>query len=277
MLNEVIDYISPKPDGHYIDCTLGGGGHSEAILSKTEGRCRLIGIDMDKDAIDYSTQRLKKYPNVKYIQGNFSNVLKSLKEKADGIILDLGVSSHQFDEGGRGFSIRFDGPLDMRMDINQVITAYDIINDYDVEEIARIIKEYGEDRFAKRIARKIVEAREREPIKTTVQLSDVIKKSVGRFDCVIRTFQALRIAVNDELKNIESGLESCVNMLAQSGTIVVISYHSLEDRIAKNMFKKYFAGGDIAILTKKPVMADDDEIRMNPRSRSAKLRAVRHL
>jgi len=291
LLELAINMLGIRPDGTYIDATLGGGGHSEAILAKLGNSGKLIGIEQDDEAIAFAIKRLSKYSTFNAIKSNFadihsqiSNLLPaSLREalqagnsQFDGILFDLGVSSHQFDEASRGFSIQGEGLLDMRMDQTQGKTAADIINTYQEKELVELFRNYGNEPFSGRIARVIVENR---PINTTSQLSQVIQKIVPkkdprrRLDSVVRVFQALRIAVNNELENLEKALNDAISMLKPGGRIVVISYHSGEDRIVKNIFREHNKK-DLVILTKKPLMATDEEIRSNPRARSAKLRAA---
>jgi len=300
LLEKVIHFLNPSPGKTYVDGTVGGGGHAQMILRALKGKGLLIGIDRDNEAIDAAKERLIKYgKNLKLVLGNFADIKGILNElkiaKVDGILLDLGVSSHQIDEAERGFSIRNDGPLDMRMDKDQKLTAADIVNTYSAQDLAKIIFEFGEERLSRKIGRYIVKQREKNPFRTTLELSEAIKASLGRippkrvFDAVTRTFQALRIAVNDELKSLSRALEDSIGLLDPAGRIVVISYHSLEDRIVKNAFRAnekvctcprqapVCTCGKVPklkVLTKKPVAASEEEVRVNPRSRSAKLRAA---
>ncbi|AIS52715.1 ribosomal RNA small subunit methyltransferase H [Thermoanaerobacter kivui] len=300
LLKESIEYLNIKADGIYVDGTLGGGGHSEEILKRLKAG-RLIAIDRDIDAINAAKERLKDYKNVYYVNDNFKNIkeiLKNLKiDKVDGILLDLGVSSYQLDETQRGFSYMKDAPLDMRMDKESPFSAYDVVNKYSEEELERVIKEYGEEKWASRIAKFIVEARKKSEIKTTFQLVEIIKNAIPASarregpHPAKRTFQAIRIEVNEELKDLDKAIEDMVEVLRGKGRIAIITFHSLEDRIVKNTFKRLekpcicppkmpcTCGKKplIKIITKKPVMSSKEELEVNPRSRSAKLRVAEKL
>lgn len=298
LLKETIQFLDPSPGKTFVDATLGGGGHAQAILKALKGKGRLIGIDRDSEALEAAAPHLKG-GDVILVHDNFSNIreiLGALKvKKVDGVLLDLGVSSRQIDEASKGFSLRLDGPLDMRMDKDQKLTAADIVNTYSADDIARIIFEFGEERSARRIARGIVKEREGRGIRTTLDLARAVRESLGRippkkaFDALTRTFQAIRIAVNDEIGNLSRALKESIEILNPHGRIVVISYHSLEDRIVKNAFRTgehpctcprqapiCTCGKSpcLKVLTKKPVMAGKAEVLKNPRSRSAKLRAA---
>ncbi|WP_029688536.1 16S rRNA (cytosine(1402)-N(4))-methyltransferase RsmH [Thermoanaerobacter sp. A7A] len=300
LLKETIEYLNIKPEGIYVDGTLGGGGHSEEILKRlTTGK--LIAIDRDLDAIKASKERLKNYKNVEYINDNFKNIkeiLKSLNiDKVDGILLDLGVSSYQLEEVKRGFSYMKDAPMDMRMDKNSPFSAYDVVNKYSQQELERVIREYGEEKWASRIAKFIVKEREKGEIKTTFQLVEIIKNAIPASarregpHPAKRTFQAIRIEVNEELKGLDKAIEDMVEVLRGKGRIAIITFHSLEDRIVKNTFKKLenpctcphnmpcTCGKEplIKIITKKPVLPSKEEIETNSRSRSAKLRVAEKL
>jgi 16S rRNA (cytosine1402-N4)-methyltransferase len=279
MAKEVIEYLKPDKGKVFVDCTLGGGGHAEAILKaltplspSPSGRggekgVRVIAFDQDLEAIEAARQKLAEYSNIEYIRDNFSNIKKHVKEKVDGFLFDLGVSSYQIDEAPRGFSFQKDGPLDMRMDRGQKLTANEIVNRFPAGEIERIIRDYGEERFARRIARAIVEKR---PLNATFELKEIVEKAIPTWrkrESVSRVFQALRIAVNSELENLQKALKDSVELLRPGGRIVVISYHSLEDRIVKHAFRGF-------ALTKKPVLPSAEEIASNPRAKSAKLRAA---
>lgn len=299
LLNETVDGLNIKPDGIYVDGTLGGGGHSELALSKlTTGK--LIGIDQDKDALKAAGERLKKYEdNLILVHSNFSNILNVLEElgidKIDGMMMDLGVSSYQLDEATRGFSYMHDGELDMRMDRSRDFTAYDVVNDYSEEELHRIIKEYGEDNWAKRIAKFIVEARSEKPIETTYELVDIIKRAIpskARRDGphpAKRTFQAIRIEVNNELGIIAETIRDIETVLNPGGRISIITFHSLEDRIVKKTYKELNTGcicpsefpvcvcnnePKLKIVNRKPFVSPQEELEANPRARSAKLRVA---
>ncbi|NLS45571.1 MAG: 16S rRNA (cytosine(1402)-N(4))-methyltransferase RsmH [Firmicutes bacterium] len=288
MLDEVVWLLNPRPGGIYIDCTLGSAGHSLSLLELKGTQIQIIGIDKDKDAILAAKEKLVPFTEVvTFIHGNFSK-LKDIMGSigiphADGILFDLGVSGFQLDKTERGFSYMKDGPLDMRMGQEGDLCAKDLVNNLSGKEIAEILKTYGEERWAARIARFIVERRIKEPIVTTGQLVDVIKAAIPAGarrtgpHPARRTFQALRIAVNHELDNLRTGLNQAINLLRTGGRLVVISYHSLEDRIVKTTFlneSRLKKQGSLKILTKKPLIPCKEEIISNPRSRSAKLRAA---
>ena len=299
LLNECIDGLDIKENGIYVDGTLGGAGHSSEIVKKlTTGR--LIGIDQDMNAINAATKRLEPYKDrVTLVHDNFSNVKAVFKElgieKADGFLLDIGVSSHQLDEAERGFSYMQDAPLDMRMNSENSFSAYNVVNEYSEEEINRVIYEYGEERWAKRIAQFIVEARKEKPIETTFELVDIIKKAVpkgARKDGphpAKRTFQAIRIEVNGELEILERTIDDMTELLNPGGRLCIITFHSLEDRIVKNAFRKQenpctcppefpvcICGKKklAKVITRKPILPSDEELEENHRSRSAKLRIL---
>jgi 16S rRNA (cytosine1402-N4)-methyltransferase len=301
MPDEVLRFLAPKAGGCYLDGTLGGGGHSALIAEQClPGGGILIGLDRDQAALQAAGQRLAAFSEgVRLVYGDFASVSQHLDSlgirQLDGFILDLGVSSHQLDSAERGFSFQQDAPLDMRMDTSCGETAADLVNGRDEQDLERIIKEYGEERWAKRVAAFIVKARSEAPIESTLQLVDVIKGAIPkakweeRIHPATRTFQGLRIAVNHELESLEQGLRSAVDHLKPGGRGVVISFHSLEDRIVKHVFRDYAAGCScprnlpvcvcgnqprVRVLTGRPVMATDAEIEHNPRARSAKLRAV---
>ena len=304
LLNEVIEGLDIKEDGIYVDATLGGGGHSEKILEKLDkGRGFLIGIDQDIDAISVATERLKKYIDKKkliVVKNNFENidlVLDDLKiDKISGILFDLGVSSYQFDEGKRGFSYNKDAHLDMRMDKDIPLTCEKLVNEFSENDLYHIIKDYGEDIFAKNIAKKIVEYRQNKKIETTLELVDIIKTAIPaklRFISGVgknpakRTFQAFRIYINREMEVISIALDKIIDRLTVGGRICVISFHSLEDRIVKQFCKSESSKcrcnniictcepPKIELVNKKPIMAGELEIRENPPSRSAKLRVAK--
>ncbi len=304
LLNESIDNLNIKPDGIYADCTLGGGGHSYYIASKLSNKGMLIGIDQDTDALEAASKRLQKFDNVKYVHSNFSNIKNIVEglglgqDSVSGFLLDLGVSSHQLDEADRGFSYNHDAPLDMRMDITCPLSAHKVVNEYSESELARIIKEYGEERWAKRIAQFIINERNIKPIETTFELVSVIKKAVpkgARADGphpAKRTFQAIRIEVNNELGILEGTINDMVDLLEPKGRICIITFHSLEDRIVKNVFRNLenpctcprdfpvcVCGKKpkVKVITRKPIVPSDEELNANHRSRSAKLRVVEKL
>jgi 16S rRNA (cytosine1402-N4)-methyltransferase len=303
MPDEVIHFLNPQPGGIYLDGTLGGGGHARLILERCTPGGILIGIDQDHEALKAAGLRLDEFGSAaQLVHGNFGELKSHLDHLGisalDGFILDIGVSSHQLDSGNRGFSFQHDAPLDMRMDTSQGQTAADLLNKLSEQELERIIRDYGEERWAKRIASFIVNARLEAPILGTFQLVDIIKGAVpkAKWDEHIhpatRTFQAIRIAVNRELENLEAGLRSAIDHLKPGGRGVVISFHSLEDRIVKHIFREYATGctcprnlplcvcnnrPKVQVLTGRPVMATEQEIHENPRSRSAKLRATMKL
>lgn len=300
MLRQAVDALNVRPDGIYVDGTLGRGGHSSAILSQlTTGH--LYSFDIDQQAIDESRARLEAISsNFTLIKANYADMAEELKargvEEVDGILLDIGVSSPQFDDPERGFSYRYDARLDMRMDQSQKLTAYEIVNNYDYHDLVRILYRYGEEPYARSIARNIEKAREQSPIETTFQLVDVIKSSLPAKvrnkpgHPAKQSFQALRIEVNGELDNLEKGINNALTLLKPSGRLAVISFHSLEDSIVKDLFKKasqppHFASGiplkeseipqaDFQLVNKKPITADDSELQENNRSHSAKLRVI---
>ena len=294
LLKEVLHYLIPKKGGGvYIDCTLGGGGHSKAILERIYPDGLLIGIDRDIEAIKAARKELSNFlDRAILIRDNFKNleeILSNLKIKvASGVLFDLGVSSHQLRERERGFSFREDGHLDMRMDPTQKFNASTLINNYTEEELVRIFGKYGEERFSKRIARLIVLERQKNPITTTKQLADLViralpkakKRGRWRIHPATRVFQAIRIEVNQELDLLEKSLNQVIKVLEDKGRICVISYHSLEDRIVKNVFKKAERekvakeNYGLKIITKKPIRASQEEIKRNPKARSAKLRVA---
>ena len=299
LLNECIEGLNIKPNGTYVDCTLGGAGHSSHILKNLSKDGVLVGIDQDRDALTAAKERLKDYDNVRYVHSNFyniDNILSDLDiEKVDGILMDLGVSSYQLDEASRGFSYMQDAPLDMRMNRDNDFSAYDIVNNYSEEQLYKIIKDYGEERFAKRIANFIVNAREINPIQTTLELVEIIKNAIpakarreGPHPAK-RTFQAIRIEVNSELKILNKTIEDGVERLNKGGRMVIITFHSLEDRIVKLKYRelenpctcpKEFPmcvcgkKPTIKVLTRKGLAPSKEEIEENPRSRSAKVRVV---
>jgi 16S rRNA (cytosine1402-N4)-methyltransferase len=303
MPNEVLEFLEPRPGGLYVDGTLGGAGHSQKILQASSPDGRLIGFDRDSSAIAAATARLATFGNrVTLVHRNFSDMEDALAglgvASINGFLLDLGVSSHQLDMAERGFSFRYDAPLDMRMDTGAGPTAADLVNTLPEAELARIIKEYGEERWATRIAVRIAVAREKAPLRTTLELAEVVKGAIprkfheDRIHPATRTFQALRIAVNAELESLEKGLEAGLRLLAPGGRAVVISFHSLEDRIVKNIFRRLAQGcicpkhipicvcgnkPKLKILTGRPVIPGDEEQAANPRARSAKLRAAEKL
>ena len=281
--NEVAKFLDPKPNNDYVDCTIGEGGHAQAILEKILPNGKLLGIDLTEELIEALKLKFKDFKqNLVLVCDNFSN-LKEIAEKhgfrnVSGVLFDLGLSSWHLEKSGKGFSFMREEPLDMRYEGG--VSAEEIVDGCSEEEIARILKEFGEERFARRIAKTIVEKRRVKPIKTTFQLVDVVRSAVPlwyqkrRIHFATKTFQALRIAVNGELENLKETLPQAVDILKTGGKIVVISFHSLEDRIVKNFFRENSKNGKLKILTKKPVVPTIEEVRVNPRARSAKLRVA---
>jgi len=283
LLREVIDYLNLAPGKVIIDATIGGGGHAEEILPKIIPAGFLIGIDRDSESLEIASRKLECFQgSFKLVNKNFryiKDILKDLGVKeADGILFDLGISSIQMESAGRGFSIKNNGPLDMRMDKSQSLSAKGLVDSLREEELSDLIRDFGEERFHRKIARKIVEERRKRRISTTQELAEIISNCIPSKNkrCKIhpatRTFQAFRIRVNDELDSIEEALRDAPNVLKRGGRLCVISFHSLEDRIAKNILREYKTKGIFNILTKKPIVPKEDEILVNPRSRSAKLR-----
>ena len=300
LLDECIEALNIKPDGIYVDGTAGGGGHSLEIVKKLDKGGRLIAIDRDDAAIAAATERLKDYADrVTFVRNNFSAVKEVCEmleiEKIDGILMDLGVSSYQLDTPERGFTHNSDAPLDMRMDRRGELDAYTVVNTYSFDALKKVIYTYGEERFAPKIASAIVARREKEEIRTTGQLVDVIKSAIpasareGGHHPAKRTFQAIRIEVNGELDAIEPAIRSATEMLGSEGRIAIITFHSLEDRIVKQTYADLASGCNcpkslpvcvcgrkpiLNVLTRKPILPSDGEIEENPRSRSAKLRVA---
>jgi len=298
---EVLAFLSPTPGGIYLDGTLGGGGHARLILEASAPDGRLIGLDRDPEALTKAAEVLASFGDRAVLRhGNFSSAAEILAELGveglDGMLLDLGVSSYQLDAPDRGFSFQADAPLDMRMDPTTGITAADVLNGAAAEELARIFREYGEERYARRIARRIVEVRTERPLETTRQLAELVRATVpggripSRIHPATRVFQALRIHVNGELEHVSRGVSRGIDLLKPEGRLVVISFHSLEDRIVKRIFQEEASGcicpprlpvcvcnktPRVEILTRKVVRATAEEVEVNPRARSAVLRAVR--
>lgn len=297
LLNETIEGLNIKPEGIYADGTLGGAGHSYQIASKLNGLGRLIGFDQDEDAIKASTERLKEFKNVTIVRSNYRNMKEELNnrgiEKVDGILLDLGVSSYQLDTVSRGFSYKEEAPLDMRMDNRNEVTARDIVNNYSQGDLFRIIRDYGEDKFAANIAKHIVMNREIKPIETTTELAEIVKAAIPmKFrkqggHPAKQTFQAIRIELNSELSVLKESLMDMIDLLNPNGRICIITFHSLEDRIVKNIFKeaedpctcpKNFPTcvcgkkSKGKVITRKPILPSEEELKLNLRSKSAKLR-----
>jgi 16S rRNA (cytosine1402-N4)-methyltransferase len=303
MVSEILSLLQPEQGGVFVDGTLGGGGHAQAVLERLPAGGRLYGIDRDGEAIAESSRRLTPFGDAfTAIRGNFFDMKSLLLQRgiktADGILLDLGVSSHQLDAPERGFSYHSEAPLDMRMDTSAPLTAYDVVNTYPAPELARIFREYGEERFAGRIASALVRARESGPIRSTTQLAEIIKAATpaaNRWEGqhpARRSFQAIRIEVNGELSGLRQALADAAELLSPGGRLCVITFHSLEDRIAKQLFRELenpctcppkapvcICGKKpvVRILTKKPLTAGQQELEENARSRSAKLRAIEKL
>jgi 16S rRNA (cytosine1402-N4)-methyltransferase len=298
--NEAVEGLHIKENGIYVDCTLGGAGHSSLIASRLDPGGRLISIDQDDKAIENAKEVLHPYMSqVTLVKNNFRNIHQVLDEldieKVDGFLYDLGVSSPQLDEAERGFSYNHDAPLDMRMDQQSTLSAYEVVNQWEEEAIANLIFRYGEEKFSRRIARRIVEARSKEPIHSTLELVEIIKHSIPAAarrtgpHPAKRTFQAIRIAVNDELKAFEDSLSQAAERLRPEGRISVITFHSLEDRICKQFFQSQNQGcicppgfpqcacgqkPKLKIITRKPLLPNESELESNPRARSAKLRVA---
>lgn len=305
LLNEAVDGLNIKPDGTYVDCTLGGGGHSGLILSKLSENGKLYSFDQDITAINFNKDKFEEeneLGKISFIKSNFRNISEELNKRnilgVDGILYDLGVSSPQFDNADRGFSYNYDAPLDMRMDQSQSLTARDVVNDWSYEQLVRIFFRYGEEKFAKSIARRIEKVRQQTPIETTGQLVDLIKEAIpakarrkGGHPAK-KTFQAIRIAVNDELGALEESLEQALDLLNPGGRISVITFQSLEDRLVKVMFKQKTSLPELPpglpvipdsqkveykLITRKPIVPSEDEITHNNRAHSAKLRIIEKL
>ena len=296
MLLECINGLNIKKDGIYVDGTLGGAGHSKEILKRLSDKGKLIGIDRDIEALNAAKENLKEFTNVIYVHDNHDNIksiLENLKvEKVDGILLDLGVSSYQLDERNRGFSYLGEDELDMRMEKSQTLTAKDVVNNYKEEDLANIIYQYGEERFSKKIAKNICEYRKEKKIETTKELVEIIEKSIPKKfqndgHPAKRTFQAIRIEVNNEIKPLTKTVNDCIEVLKPGGRLVIITFHSLEDRAVKNAYVEakgkctcpkdlpYCVCGAKSlgeIITRKPIVATKEEIERNSRSKSAKLR-----
>ena len=296
MKNEAVDALGCQPGKIYVDCTLGGGGHSELILKRISPTCRLFAFDIDDDAIEFATERLKEYDNLTIIKNSYTNIKSALNSYGitkitGGVLLDLGASYHQLTKQERGFSFSKEAPLDMRFDMSSDFSAYDVINGYKEEELVRIFSEYGEERFSKRIAKSIVEKRRSQPIKTTTELAKIIVESTPKIKSSIhpatRVFQAVRIEVNNELKNVKKVLSDVLDLLDNGAIISVVSFHSLEDRIVKRFFKyesQKCRCNDlickcppprIELVNRKPIIASEKEVKENPPSRSAKLRIAK--
>ena len=296
LLQECIDGLNINENGIYVDGTLGGAGHSSKIAERLSNKGTLIGIDRDTQALKSASEKLKDFNNVKYVHGNhddIKNILEDLEvEEVDGILLDLGVSSYQLDEASRGFTYMQDAPLDMRMDKTSELTAEYIVNNYTEQDLAKIIFEYGEEKFSRNIAKKICEYRKDKKIETTKELTEIIEKAIPGFakkegHPAKRTFQAIRIEVNDEIKPLYNTVKNCIDVLKPGGRLCIITFHSLEDRAVKQAYAdaqgKCICPGDLPycvcgykslgkVITKKPILPTNEETNQNSRSRSAKLR-----
>jgi 16S rRNA (cytosine1402-N4)-methyltransferase len=296
---EAVTGLNIKKDGIYVDCTLGGAGHSEVILSQLSSEGHLYAFDQDQTAIDHAMEKLADYSNKTIIKSNFRYLKEKLHEQGvdevDGILFDLGVSSPQLDEGERGFSFHQDAPLDMRMDQDAELSAYEVVNNWEFNDLVRIFFRYGEEKFSKQVARKIEAYRDSKPIETTSELVEIIKDAIpaparrkGGHPAK-RIFQAIRIAVNDELGAFEEALEDAIEIVKPKGRISVITFHSLEDRICKQMFKQASTGPELppglpiipeeykpklSLITRKPILPTENELTENKRARSAKLRVA---
>lgn len=288
MLKEVLCWLNIREGGVYLDCTVGAGGHSRAILDETRGKVRIIGIDRDEEALKIASQELREYKEqTTLIKANFKELPQILQEESigllDGIIYDLGLSSMQLDSQTRGFSFRWTAPLDMRMNSSQTLTAAHLVGELSQKELENIFFKLGEERWARRIARFIVEERKQNPVKTTSDLLEVMRRAVpakfrkgSRAHFATRVFQALRIKVNEELENLRVSLNYSFDLLQKKGRVCVISYHSLEDRIVKQKFNEA-KEEKLNVLTKKVIRPSKKEVRMNPRARSAKLRVAERI
>lgn len=298
MKNEAVDALNCQDGLIYVDCTLGGGGHSELILKRIQPNGRLISFDVDQDAIDAATERLKNYKNLTIVKNSYTNIKQVFKDLGiekitGGILFDLGASYHQLTKQERGFSFSKEAPLDMRFNMDSDFSAYDVVNNYKEDELVKIFSEYGEERFSKRIAKAIVQKRQAKPIQTTTELADIIVEATPKIKSSIhpatRVFQAIRIEVNHELQNVKNTLTDVLDLLDFNAIISVISFHSLEDRVVKHVFKYYSARCHceknqmicncpppiLELVNKKPIMATEQEIKENPPSRSAKLRVAK--
>ena len=298
MKNEAVDALDCQNGKIYVDCTLGGGGHSELILNRISPDGRLIAFDIDQDAINAASERLKNYQNLTIVKNSYTNIKQALKDLGiekitGGVLFDLGASYHQLTKQERGFSFLKEAPLDMRFNMDSDFTAFDVVNNYKEDELVKIFSEYGEERFSKRIAKAIIEKRKLKPINSTTELAQLIVESTPKIKSSIhpatRVFQAIRIEVNQELQNVKNTLNDVLDLLAFNAIISVISFHSLEDRLVKQIFKYHSTRCHceknqmichcpppiLELVNKKPIMASEQEISENPPSRSAKLRIAK--
>jgi 16S rRNA (cytosine1402-N4)-methyltransferase len=284
MIDEVIRFLGPRPDENFVDCTVGDGGHTLTILERTKPSGRVLGIDSDPEILERVRHKVEGTDSAKrlvLVRGNFANLSEIVEEhtfrRVSGVLFDLGLSSWHLEESGRGFSFRRNEPLDMRYNLENPLTAEAIVNFWSLKDLERILRVYGQERFSRKIAEEIVRSR---PLRTTVDLVMAVERATPawyhrrRIHFATKTFQALRIAVNNELENLERTLPQALNIMDRGGRLVVIAFHSLEDRIVKNFLKAKYKEGDIKILTKKPIRPSKEEVSKNPRSRSARLRAA---
>ncbi|MDO8734192.1 MAG: 16S rRNA (cytosine(1402)-N(4))-methyltransferase RsmH [Elusimicrobiota bacterium] len=284
MPDETIKYLDIKKNGTYIDCTFGGGGHSSGIIKNLSSKGKLFALDWDSDSEKLFTENFNSYKNTKFVCKNFAELLTVVREnnikKIDGVLFDFGFSSLQIDNYNRGFSFNFDAPLDMRYSVNNLLTADKIVNTYDEKKLAKIFLDFADERFAEKIAKAIVACRMQRKISKTLELIEIIRTATPywyhrrKIHFATKTFQALRIAVNNELENIEKGILSAINLVSVGSRIVVISFHSIEHRLLKNIFKEAVKNNSIKLVEKKPIFPLAFEIAKNPRSRSAQLRVV---
>lgn len=287
MLNKVIELMSPRNNGRYLDATVGEGGHAKAILEASAPDGSVVCSDVDGTMLGRAKNNLEAFhAKIKFLHTNYRDIEDIAREtgieKFDGIIVDLGFNTAQIDDAARGFSFSNEGPLDMRYDTSSGVTAYDVVNKFDQERLARIIKEYGEERQSRKIAKAIITARKRSRIKNTAELASIIAGTMGGrrgIHPATKTFQAIRIFVNDELENLKAFLQKAGDFLTIGGVLIVISFHSLEDRIVKQAFRQFslLTGPVFKILTRKPAVPDEEEIRHNYRARSARLRAIKRI
>jgi len=286
LIKETLEYLNPQSEENFIDCTIGFGGHASEILERIKPNGKVLGIDFEKSSLEKIKESFSE-DRLILANGNFADLEEIVKknnfDNINGILIDLGLSSWHFDESNRGFSFKGEETLDMRLDSNSELTAEEIINEWSEQELIRIFKEYGEERYSKSIASSICRNRKIKKITKTDQLRDIIKQSIprkyeySRIHFATRIFQAIRIAVNDELNSLIKVLPQALSLLESKGRLAVISFHSLEDRIVKNFFRDEFKKGTLEILTKKPIIPNEEEITLNSRSRSAKLRVIKKI
>lgn len=282
LLNEVLEMLAPKPGENFIDATVNGGGHAKAIFEKVAPDGRVMGMDWDNDVIE--KLRAENLPNLVVVNASYTTLTRAAAEndftEVNGVLFDLGMSNWHIEESGRGFSFMRDEPLDMRFDKAEGISAAEFVGQSSEADLERIISEYGEERFAPAIARAIIQSRQKEPIERTGQLVEIIKQAVPswylrqRTHCATKTFQAVRIAVNHEFENIENGIDQAIELVVTGGRVAVITFHSLEDRLVKNIFKKKVAEGSVSLINKKAIKPSWTEVVSNRKARSAKLRVV---